>query len=57
MPEDQIDEFEPGLHRTVYLADEGVLGIVVTEGAYFSMVQYYVKGVSYEVAVDNEDIY
>ncbi len=43
--------------RVVYLPDEGVLGIIVTEGAYFSMVQYYKDGISYEVAIDNEEIY
>lgn len=43
-------------YPVIYLKNEGVFGIIVSYGAYVSLVQYYNNGISYEVYVENEDI-
>lgn len=43
-------------YPVIYLKSQGVFGIIVSYGAFVSMVHYYKDGISYEVYVENEDI-
>lgn len=43
-------------YPVIYLKSEGVFGIIVSYGAFVSMVRYYKNGISYDVYVENEDI-
>jgi hypothetical protein len=54
LPSDD-DEFDVD-SPIIYLQDEGVFGIIVSYGAYFSRVRYFKDGISYDVLVENEDM-
>lgn len=40
----------------VYLQDENIFGILVSQGAYYSKVTYVKNGISYDAVVSNDRI-
>ncbi len=43
-------------YPVVYLKSEGVFAIIISYGAFFSMVKYYKDGISYETIVENTQL-
>ncbi len=49
-----LDEFRE--YPVIYLKSEGVFAIIISYGAFFSMVKYYKDGISYETIVENTQL-
>jgi hypothetical protein len=39
----------------VYIPDEDIYGIIVREGAYASVVQYFERGIGYLIEISNDE--